>query len=135
MILFRNHLIELDYATAQDILYATWQERKSYNVEEVKNGLKQILGSAKEHKIKRVLLNFSNNIKALSHQEYALIIAQLKEGLQPTPIQKLACVGPNEKEREEKVDSPFQANKGSIDLQMELKFFPNRALALHWLMS
>ncbi len=133
MILYSDHLLELDYATAPDILFVQWQANKLHTIEQVKKAFFSIVAATREHRIERILLDLSAT-QAFSETEYNAIIAQLVVGLRPTAIRKVARVGTTDPVREQKVASTYQQIQAAVELPFEYESFKSRIDALTWLM-
>lgn len=135
MRLYSDALVDLYYYAEKGILYAAWREHKPYCADDVKKAFMAVVGSAREHQIKHILLNFADNTQNLTEKEYKTVLAQLTVGLLPTTIQKVACIGSNENVREKRIMRSFDKIKASLNMPLQFRFFNNRAEALQWLLE
>ncbi|WP_242926828.1 hypothetical protein [Pontibacter vulgaris] len=135
MKLYSDDLIELTYTAAQDLLYAAWQEQRPYSTAEVKKAFMAIVASAREHNIKRILLNFSENTKDFLESEYKALLTQLAVGLLHTMIEKIACIGPGHSEREVRIGASFEEIRTASSIALQFRYFSNRAEAFQWLIE
>ena len=133
MKLYSDKLIRIHYSPEQGILYAAWQEHRSYNAAEVKIAFMDVVSSARELNIRKVLLNFADNIQDLTEEEYKTVLAQLLVGLLPTPIQKIACIGTSSTVRKDRIMAAYNDIKESLSKPFEFRFFSSRTEALLWL--
>ncbi len=135
MILYSDHLLELDYATAQDILFVRWQKNsKCHSIKEVNKALYSIVAIVREYRIEHILLDLAAT-QPFSETEYNAILAQLMVGLRPTAIRKVARIGTIDPVREQKVASTYQQIQAAIELPLVLKSFTSRSQALQWLLD
>ncbi|WP_242917307.1 hypothetical protein [Pontibacter liquoris] len=135
MLLYQDHLIKLDYATAQDILYVEWQERKPYSVAEVRQAFSSIVATVREKEIERILLDFTGNTVDLSDKEYKAVMAHLTVGLLPTCLKKVARITTSDVVREEKIICILKEIESAIALPVDVKLFSTRTEALKWLLQ
>jgi hypothetical protein len=135
MVLYRDDIVELDYAAAQEILYVELQDQRGLCVSEVKKVFMSIVVCAREHRIPKVLLDLTRNAVEMTKAEYKSVFTQLVVGLMPTPIRKVARVATKDPVREHSVDATYREIQKCINLPLEFRSFAGRDEALRWLMA
>ncbi len=133
MILHSDHIIELDYEPAKDILVTCLQSVRDYDAVEVRKAFITISSYVREYNISRLLLDFTRNTLDLTEPEYKATMAQLTVGLLQTPLQKVARLTTNDATREQKIFSTLEAIKGSVPLPVDVRMFNSSTDAMFWL--
>lgn len=132
-VLYSDELIRLEYAIAQEILHVEPQDQRRLCPSEVKRIFMSIVACGREHKIPRILLDFTQNAIDMTEGEYKALMTQLAVGLMPTAIQKVARVATEDPAREQKVNSTYEEIQAAVDLALEFRNFTSRSEAIRWL--
>ena len=94
-----------------------------------------VVSSARDHKTKRILLNFADNTQDLTEDDYKAVLGQLAVGLLPLAIKKIACIGTSGSTRENRIMNAYQKIKEAVPMPLKFNFFSNKAEALQWLLE
>ncbi|MER2999216.1 hypothetical protein [Pontibacter populi] len=134
MILYKDHIIELDYQPAQDLLITCQPSIRPYDAREVRSAFISIITFVKEYNITRLLLDFTRNTQDLSETEYKTNMAQLTVGLLQTSLQKVARLTTSDAIREQKIASMLDTIQGAVPMVVEVGMFTSKEEAVRWLL-
>ncbi|MER2999351.1 hypothetical protein [Pontibacter populi] len=134
MILYKDHLIQLDYDPAEDLLRTSLQTVRPYDAAEVRSTFISIIACVKDYNITRLLLDFTSNTYDLSESEYKTTMAQLTVGLLQTSLRKVARLTTPDNTREYKIASMLGNIKDAVPVPVQVQMFDNRDEAMRWLL-
>ncbi|WP_162056461.1 hypothetical protein [Pontibacter pamirensis] len=133
VLLYADELVELEHAAIDDILFAELKETRPLPAPEFKRVIMSVVTGAREHQVKKMLLDFSKNALDMTGMEYRSIMAQLTVGLMRSPAQKVARMATTDMEREQLFRSVCDEIHVAIKQPIEFLSFGDRAEALQWL--
>ncbi|NEM97705.1 STAS/SEC14 domain-containing protein [Pontibacter burrus] len=133
MILYSDHIIQLDYIPDDDVLVTSLQEERDYNADDVRSAFRSIAAYIKEYNISRLLLDFRRNTLDLAIGEYKFTVAQLTVGLLQTSLQRVARVGTDDPKRENKIQTMYEEIKAAVPIPIAVRMFPSWQEAYDWL--
>ena len=134
MILYKDHIVELDYQPAQDLLTTCLRATRSYDATEVRSAFISIITHVNEYNITRLLLDFTRNTYDQSETEYKSNIAQLTVGLLQTSIRKVARLTTPDAIREHKISSILDSIQEAVPMAVEVEMFSSKEEAMRWLL-
>lgn len=135
MLLYKDSLVEIEYASAQEVLVVQLIGQKQYDASELKKVFSSTIVSSREPDIKKVLIDFGKNTVSISDINYKFIMSQLAVGLKASKVKKIARVALKDHEGEQKVASVYNEIQKAITLHLDFKNFNSKAEALEWLMK
>ncbi|WP_162055931.1 hypothetical protein, partial [Pontibacter pamirensis] len=94
-----------------------------------------IVSCSREHRFRRLLLDFGGNRVEMTEREYRAMMAQLAVGLLPAPVEKAALVMATDTIPAGKVEAIYREMQAAVLLPLELRAFPRKTQALRWLMA
>lgn len=134
MELYSDRVVKLEYEPAFSLLTASLQATRVYDAMEVKSAFATIASSVQEHRIRKLMLDFTRNTYDLPVEEYKKTVAQLTVGLLRTPLQKVARIQTGDPVREAKIAALWEEIKGAVSVSIDVQMFPTRAAARQWLL-
>ncbi|WP_162056119.1 hypothetical protein [Pontibacter pamirensis] len=135
MVLYSDAFFNLSYASAPDILYVALQDQRNLFVSEVRRIFVSIVSCSREHRFRRLLLDFGGNRVEMTEREYRAMMAQLAVGLLPAPVEKAALAMATDTIPEGRVETIYREMQAAVLLPLELRAFPRKTQALRWLMA
>ncbi|MBB6613031.1 hypothetical protein H7F15_18465 [Pontibacter sp. Tf4] len=135
MLLYQNSLITLTFDPANDVLDVAYPDLHDYLIPEIKNSINIILETIVNYNIKKMLLDASNTVVSIGHEESHEISMYLAKGLVRTCLQKVARVQSPNTVLEERSDKTIQVIENTLQLPFELQNFTTKEEALLWLIS
>lgn len=133
MILYSDHIIQLAYDPAHDLLVTSLPVARAYDVKEVRSAFMSIITCVNEYNITRLLLDFTHNTHDLQAAEYKTTVAQLTVGLLQTSLQKIARLSTPDAIREEKIASMLADIQTAVPIPIRVQMFSDKDKALRWL--
>lgn len=133
MILFENGLIKLDYTPATDVLEVAYPDLHDFLLHEIKHCIDVLIENIINYDVKRVLLNSSLTVVAVSEQQSREITSYLIAGLMKTRLQKLARVQSASADVEALAQNNIKYVQETGMLPFELNNFLSKAEAISWL--
>lgn len=135
MVLYKDDLMELEYAAAQDVLFVELSGNRQLCAADLRKVFVSAVACIRDHAIKNLLVNFGRSTVDITDTDYKVLMSQLTVGLMPSTIKKIARVALKDPVREQKIDYIYSEIKKSVSLTLLFKNFTNRADALLWLME
>lgn len=133
MILFENGIIKLDYFPATDILEVAYPDLYDFMLPEVLSSIDILVGNIINFDVKRVLLDSSLTVVAVSDEKSRRITAHLAAGLVRTRLQKLARVQSASPVVEATAQGNIKHVRDTLSLPFELQNFTCKSGAVDWL--
>jgi hypothetical protein len=133
MVLFENGIIKLDYFPASDILEVAYPDLHDFMLPEVLNSMDILVGNIVNFDVKRVLLDSSLTVVAVSDEKSRRITAHLVAGLMRTRLQKLARVQSASPVVEAIAQGNIKHVRDTYALPFELQNFSCKSEAVEWL--
>lgn len=133
MVLFENSIVKLDYDPATDILEADYPDLHTYLLPEIKHTIDLMVDIIKNYDIKRLLLDSTNTMVAVSAEESSEIATYLASGVITTRVQKVARVQSQSSVIEETAQNNIKTIEEAQFLPFQLQNFSCKAEALEWL--
>jgi len=133
MILFENGIIKLEYFPATDILEVAYPDLYDFMLPEVLNSIDILVGNIINFDVKRVLLDSSLTVVAVSEEKSRRITAHLVAGLTGTRLQKLARVQSASAVAEAAAQGNIGHVRNTYALPFELQNFSCKSEAVAWL--
>ena len=90
MILFQNSIVKLDYNPATDILEIEYPDLHGYLLLEIKHNINIIVDIIKSYDVKKLILDSSRTVIAVSEEESREVAMYLAAGIMTTRVQKVA---------------------------------------------
>ena len=135
MILFENGIIKLDYAPATDILEVAYPDLEGFLLSEVKHSINILIDNVINYDVKRVLLDATRTVIAVSDEESREVATYLAAGLMKSRVQKVARVQSASASVENTAQSNIRHINNSFLLPFQLQNFNLKPDAIGWLMS
>ena len=133
MILFENGIIKLEYFPATDILEVAYPDLYDFLLPDVLHSIDILVGNIVHFDVKRVLLDSSLTVVAVSEEKSRRITAHLVAGLMRTRLQKLARVQSANPVVEATAQSNIKHVRDTLPLPFELRNFTCKSAAVGWL--
>ena len=134
MELYSDHIVKLEYEPEFSLLTASLQARRVYGAAEVKSAFATIASAVQEHRIRRLVLDFTRNTHDLPAQDYKKTVAQLTVGLLRTPLQRVARIQTQDPVREAKIAALWKEIQAAVSVSIDVRMFPAEAPARQWLL-
>ena len=135
MILFKNHLVELNYEVKNDILTVIWPDLKQDDVIELEYVLTTIIDTISHYDIKRLLIDSGKAVVEIEEPTYRALIFKFVQRLAFTRLKKMARIISESTVRENRLKGYAQ----EMEVQRMFTFvngeFENKQRAIDWLLK
>ena len=133
MILYENGFIRLEYDSSTDMLYVDGPDVQEYALMRVYEASNIIVGAIGQYNIKRLLIDSSETVVDVSHEDYKVVMNQFTRDLMKTSLQKVVRVATSDTARESGVENYVKQVKGRAKTALAFQNFTSRAAAIAWL--
>ena len=124
-----NQFIKLEYDPRYDILVIEWPDMFEHNTVEYHYVLESLVEVVRYYDIKKVLVSAQRQVVDVTNEQYVRIVADFRDLLNTTRLEKLARVGTTDRELESQV-----REIGDILAQNYIvENFNNLTEAMNWL--
>ena len=129
MILYENGFIRLEYDASTDMLSVEGPDVQEYALLRVYEASNIIVGAKGQYNIKRLLIDSSQAVVDVSHEDYKVVMNQFTRDLMKTSLQKVVRVAAGESA----TVSAGEGARGRAKPAIAFQSFTSRDAALDWL--
>ena len=133
MILFESSIIKLDYNPATDILDVSYPDLHAYFLAEIKHTINNMVDVIKNYDVKKLILDATKTVIAVSDNESREIAVHLAAGLMNTRMQKVARVQSSSASVEAVTLNNIRYIRESGILPFQTQSFISKADAIAWI--
>ncbi len=132
MVLFENSILKLNYNPATDILEVEYPDLHDFLLPEIKHSITQMIEVIKNYDVKRLLLDSTKTLIAVSEAESREVAVFLAGALTKTRVLKVARVQSPSSTIEKTAQNNIRHIKAQ-SLSYQLQNFTSKADAVAWL--
>lgn len=129
--LYENGFIRLDYDASTGVLYVKGPDVQEYALLRVYEASSIIVEAIGQYNIKRLLIDFSEAVVDVSHEDYRMVENQFTRDLMKTSLQKVVRVATRERGVDTSVRQVVEGRKPALAFEN----FTSQAEAMDWLLS
>ncbi|WP_162056113.1 hypothetical protein [Pontibacter pamirensis] len=133
MILYENGFIRLEYDASTEMLYVDGPDVQEYALMRVYEASNIIVGAIGKYNIKRLLIDSSETVVDLCHEDYKVVMNQFTRNLMKTSLQKVVRVANRDAARESGVEKYVKQVNQRAKPSLAFQNFTSRAAAIAWL--